>query len=70
MLTIKEYFDNILKTEGYEAWAETNNKLIDLYEDEEADLYEWATAHNVDLDAVDAYGIEYFLYWVWDNFED
>lgn len=69
-MTIREYFYDIRETEGYEAWAKANNELIDLYEDEKADLYEWAAAHNVDLDAVAAHGFTYFQYWVWDNFED
>ena len=74
MMNLKEYFENILENEGYDAWEKANEELVAIYEDENADLETWANAHNIDL-AVGEIGIgglfyTYLQMWVWDNIED
>jgi hypothetical protein len=82
MMDLETYFNNILATEGYDAWEEANAELIALVEaeeaawlnDEELDLTTgWAEAHNIDLLAGQILlsgFVTYFQSWYWDNFED
>lgn len=69
MMTIHEYFNALT----FEAWEEETELLIALYEDEEADLTEWAAERNIDLTAGHTcHGcfFTYFQEWVWATFED
>lgn len=69
MMTIHEYFETLT----FEDWEEETALLIALYEDEDADLTEWATARNIDLTAGHiCHGcfFTYFQEWVWATFED
>lgn len=80
MMTIKEYFNNILTMKGYEAWEEATDELIALVmaeeeaweNDEECEVVaEWANAHNIDLSAgyeVMGTFYTYFQNWKWDFF--
>ncbi len=82
MMNLETYFNNILATEGYDAWEDANAELVALVEaeeaawlnDEELDLTTgWAEARNIDLSAgrVLLSGfVTYFQSWYWDNFED
>lgn len=78
MMTIKEYFNNILVTEGYDAWEEATDELLALVaadeeawvEDKESHLVEaWAEEHNIDLAAgrmVMGTFTTYYQSWYWD----
>jgi hypothetical protein len=69
MMTIHEYFNALT----FEAWEEETELLMALYEDEEADLTEWAAERNIDLAAGHiCHGcfFTYFQEWVWSTFED
>jgi hypothetical protein len=69
MMTIQEYFETLT----FEAWEEETALLIALYEDEDADLTEWATARHIDLEAghiVRGCFFTYFEEWVWATIED
>lgn len=82
MMNLEAYFNNILATEGYDAWAEANNELIELVEreetawlnDEDLDLVSaWAEARNIDLSLgrqLMGGFTTYYQSWYWDNFED
>jgi hypothetical protein len=82
MMNLREYFNNILNTQGYDAWCDANNELVDAVEadeelfmqDEEAHYVDdWAQAHNIDLEAgKEVLGMftTYLQLWMWDNFED
>jgi hypothetical protein len=82
MMNLEQYFNNILATEGYDAWEEANAELVALVEaeevaslnNEELDLITgWAEARNIDLTAgrilIGGF-CTYFQSWYWDNFED
>lgn len=82
MMNLEQYFNNILATEGFDAWDDANAELVALVEaeeaawlnDEELDLVTgWAEAHDIDLTAGRELGFGYTTYfqsWYWDNFED
>lgn len=82
MMNLEQYFNNILATEGFDAWDDANLKLIELVQreeaaylaDEELDLVTgWAEARGIDLTAGRELGFGYTTYfqsWYWDNFED
>lgn len=82
MMNLETYFNNILATEGYEAWQAANDELVALVEaeeaawlnDEEVDLTTaWAEARGIDLTAgrLLTFGYTtYFQSWLWDNFDD
>lgn len=82
MMNLETYFNNILATEGYDAWEEANAELYALVEaeeaawlnDEELDLVsDWAQARNIDLSLgeTSCFGFStYFQQWYWDNFGD
>lgn len=82
MMNLDTYFNNILATEGFDAWNQANLELIDLVEreeiawlnDEDLDLVSaWAVEHNIDLTAgQQGLGgfVTYYQLWYWDNFED
>lgn len=69
MMTIHEYFDSLT----LEAWEAETELLMTLYEDEDADLTEWAAARGVDLTAGHVCHGCFFTYlqeWAWATFED
>jgi hypothetical protein len=79
MTTINTYFQNILDTQGFDAWAEATDELVALVkqtwdnEEETTFVTDWAKARNIDLTAGEVkYGVfhTYFEMWCWDNFED
>lgn len=82
MMNLDTYFNNILATEGFDAWNKANLELIDLVEreeiawlnDEDLDLVSaWAVERNIDLTAgQQGLGgfVTYYQLWYWDNFED
>ena len=60
MMSIKEYFSNILDAEGYDAWEKALDELLVLIaadeeawvENKESHLVEaWAEEHDIDLAA-------------------
>ena len=60
MMNIREYFYSADGTEEVDLWNALEN-------DEDFDLEAWATAHNVDLEAVDARtGEKFITLWTWD----
>ena len=82
MMNLEQYFNNILATEGYDAWEEANAELVELVEREETawlndkdlDLVTaWAEARNIDMTAgrvLMGGFVTYYQSWYWDNFED
>ena len=78
MMNIREYFNNYFENNGFDAWYEEVNDLLNLYEevmnDDDNDgsaLDEWAEARGVDLSIVNDESNEtYFTEWLWDYLED
>ncbi len=82
MTNLKTYLEGILDTEGYDAWAEANDELMQavdaddelwLQDEELHYVTDWAKAHNIDLTAgCEGLGgfVTYFQMWLWDNYED
>ena len=48
MMNLREYFDNILNTQGYDAWCDANNELVDAVEGDEELFIQDEEAHYVD----------------------
>ena len=82
MTTIKTYFQNILDTQGFDAWETATDELVALVvqddqawvnEEETTFVADWAKVHDIDLTAgEEKYGVfhTHFEMWCWDNFED
>lgn len=73
MKNIIEYFDNILDTEGYDAWEEANARAWELYERDDDSFIAWAAAEGIDLEAsrpLLRHETPYLSSWVWDNLDE
>lgn len=79
MLNIREYFDNYLDNNGFDAWNEEINDLLNLYEtvmnddddDDGSEIDAWADARGIDLSLINEESNEtYFTEWLWDYLED
>ena len=73
MKNIIEYFDNILDTEGYDAWDEANAMAWELYERDDDSFIAWAEAEGIDLEASRPLlrsEVPYLSSWVWDNLDE
>jgi hypothetical protein len=67
MMTIREYFATATTEEEFLDRLEEEIDLYDAIEREEVDLEEWATAHDVDLTAIDERTGELVVtLWAWD----
>ena len=66
-MAIREYFEQILNTEGFEAYCEAESALWEAMDDEDFDVRAWAVEHGVDLDAMGRNNITVFQYWCWDQ---
>lgn len=80
MTNLHTYLNNVLNTQGYDAWDALNDHLIALatadddawVADLDSDLMgAWADAHGVDLTAVNPdTDCTYYQHWYWDNIGD
>ena len=78
MMTITAYLQNILATEGFDAYCALEDELYELHEQDAdewiatgeygARLATWAEAHGVDLEApaIEGSDITALQQWLWD----
>jgi hypothetical protein len=72
-MSIHDYFDTLLATTDFDTWDDEVQALIDLIEDEDADLTLWAQERGVDLTLgheVHGCFFTYFQEWCWSYLED
>lgn len=73
MMNIKEYLNNILNNQGFEAWEAENENLWNMYceeEEEENGIFtSYCEERGVNLEARTASGTLVVVHWMWDNEE-
>lgn len=70
MMNIREYLNNILNNEGFEAWDAENENLWNMYCEEDDNIFiNYCEERGIDLEACSSAGIPMVAYWVWDNEE-
>lgn len=62
MMTIREYLQMVLNTEGYEAYETEENALIEAYEEENEAVFE----EECEARGIDTTNAEEITAWVWD----
>ena len=72
MTNINEYLDNIFNTNGFDAYAEENDKLWELYERDDDSFLVYCEENKIDLNAqkiIMGWPTDVLDLWVWDHCE-
>lgn len=72
MTNINEYLNNILNTNGFDAYAEEDDKLWELYERDDDSFCVYCEENKIDLDAqkiIMGFPTDVLDLWVWDHCE-
>ena len=72
MTNINEYLNNILNTNGFDTYAEEDDKLWELYERDDDSFWVYCEENKIDLDAqqiIMGLPTDVLDLWVWDHCE-
>ena len=65
MMTIREYLDEILKAEGFDAWYDAQEELEGAYVADDGSFEEMCEGFGIDLEAMED-GYLVVTLWAWD----
>ncbi len=72
MTNINEYLNNILNTNGFDTYAEEDDKLWELYERDDDSFWVYCEENKIDLNAqkiIMGWPTDVLDLWVWDHCE-